>query len=319
MKLTHRNRPWHKRHPAGIQRASRWFHFVSQKLRSIPSVLTLSVLAMLLLGSLLMRPSQAAIAQITPPNPQLGDTISVLIQGAPEGGTQPQVKVGPKTYSAFPRGNNRYQALVPTTPLSKPGPLTLEISNGTATQNTKLFLKNRWFPTQSIWLPPGKDGNLSDAEFDRVDAFKQIVSPQRYWQGPMLRPNSGAVTSIYGVRRYYNGVFASDYFHRGVDYGGGQGSAILAPAGGKVALICRESEGFQVHGNCVGLDHGQGVESIFIHMSQIYVKQGDVVQAGQKLGTVGSTGSATGPHLHWGLFVFGDAVDPVPWREKGFG
>ncbi|HEY9607367.1 MAG TPA: M23 family metallopeptidase, partial [Allocoleopsis sp.] len=61
-----------------------------------------------------------------------------------------------------------------------------------------------------------------------------------------------------------------------------------------------------------------GVTSIMMHLSRIDVREGQLVQAGQKIGAVGSTGAATGPHLHWGLYVHGLSVDPEPWREQGF-
>ena len=92
----------------------------------------------------------------------------------------------------------------------------------------------------------------------------------------------------------------------------------MAPAAGRVRLIGREAEGFKIHGNCVGIDHGQGVSNIFLHLSKIDVKEGDFVKAGQRIGGLGGTGAATGPHLHWGLYVHGLSVDPVPWRNNGF-
>ena len=111
--------------------------------------------------------------------------------------------------------------------------------------------------------------------------------------------------------------FANDYYHRGVDYATGTGTPVIAPAAGRISLVGNESEGFRVHGNTVGIDHGQGVLSIFLHLSRIDVQEGDIVQAGQTVGAVGSTGSSTGPHLHWGLYVHGQAIDPVPWRYEG--
>ena len=148
-------------------------------------------------------------------------------------------------------------------------------------------------------------------------AFKEIVSPERFWRGEFLRPSQGRVSSIYGVRRYYNGVFAQNYYHRGVDYAAGLGTPIVAPAAGRIALVGREVDGFAIHGNTVGVDHGQGVTSIFLHMNAISVTEGQLVSAGQPLGTIGTTGASTGPHLHWGLYVHGVAVDPVPWRHGG--
>jgi murein DD-endopeptidase MepM/ murein hydrolase activator NlpD len=252
--------------------------------------------------------------QVSPTSPRLGDTITILTQTE----NPPNIVSGGKAYPAFSLGNNRFRTLIPTTPLNQPGQVKIDLQAGADRQTLSLNLLNRSFPTQSIWLPPGQDGNVSDWEYDRVDAFKQTVTPQKFWNGPFLRPNDGEVTTGYGVRRYYNGEFAADYFHRGVDYAGDPGSAVVAPAAGRVVLIGRESEGFKVHGNCVGLDHGQGVTSIYLHLRQIKVQPGDFVQAGQPIGTLGSTGSATGPHLHWGLYVHGQSIDPVPWRETGF-
>ena len=256
-------------------------------------------------------PSRALQAQITPRSPALGDTISVITQSQ----SAPTISFNGKNYHSFDLGNNRYRTLLPTTPLDRPGRRSIQIAAGADTQTIPLTLRNRSFPTQSIWLPPGKEDG-SDAEFDRIDAFKAIVSPEKLWTGKFARPNNGGISAGYGIRRYYNGVFAKDYYHRGIDYAGGYGSAIVAPAAGRVVLIGRESQGFKVHGNCVGLDHGQGVETIYIHMSRIDVKEGDFVRPGQRIGAIGATGAATGPHLHWGLFVQGLAVDPTPWRTN---
>ncbi|MEG4849969.1 M23 family metallopeptidase [Microcoleus sp. B5-D4] len=262
-------------------------------------------------------PVQALQVVVTPTNPQLGDTLSVMIQVDGNGGETPQVSLQQKNYPAFPIGNGRFRALLPTTPLEKPGARQIQVAGDGQVQNLSLQVRDRNFPTQSIWLPPGKDSEGTDAEFDRVDAFKALVTPEKFWDGKLLRPNSGEITTIYGVRRYYNGVFAQDYYHRGVDYAGAYGSPVVAPAAGRVSLVGRESQGFKIHGNVVGIDHGQGVASILMHLARIDVKEGDVVKPGQVIGTLGSTGASTGPHLHWGLYVHGQAVDPVPWRLQG--
>ncbi|MEG4441863.1 M23 family metallopeptidase [Microcoleus sp. AT9_B5] len=262
-------------------------------------------------------PVQALQVVVTPANPQLGDTLSVMIQVDGNGGETPTVSLQQKNYPAFPIGNGRFRALLPTTPVEKSGARQIQVAGDGQVQNLSVQVRDRNFPTQSIWLPPGKDEEGTDAEFDRVDAFKALVTPEKFWDGKLLRPNSGEITTIYGVRRYYNGVFAQDYYHRGVDYAGASGSPVVAPAAGRVSLVGRESQGFKIHGNVVGIDHGQGVASILMHLSRIDVKEGDVVKAGQVIGTVGSTGASTGPHLHWGLYVHGQSVDPVPWRLQG--
>lgn len=266
----------------------------------------------------LATPAKALQIQVSPTNPQLGDTLSVTVEYDTPNRTPPTVSLGKQSYATFPVGDNRFRALLPTTPLDKPGTLKLQATGNQESASLALALRGRKFPTQSIWLPPGKDQDLSDFEFDRVDAFKKLVTPQKFWQGSFLKPNQGEITTIYGVRRYYNGKFANDYYHRGVDYAGAYGSPVVAAAAGRVALVGQESKGFLIHGNCVGIDHGQGVETIYLHLSRITVKEGDIVKAGQVIGAIGATGAATGPHLHWGLYVNGQSVDPVPWRKRGF-
>lgn len=265
-------------------------------------------------------PSRAYEVQIDPSSPQLGDTISVLLRPDQATSTQPPtLTVGDRIYPSFAisgdSAGRRFRALIPTSPLEKAGQLAIQVNGEEETRNVAVRLRDRNFRTQSIWLPPGDDDLGTDFEFDRVDAFKKLVTPERLWSGPLVRPSSGEVTTEYGVQRYYNGKFADDYYHRGVDYAAATGSAVVAPAAGYVRLVGREAEGFEVHGNTVGLDHGQGVLSIMIHLSRIGVKEGEFVKAGQVIGGVGSTGASTGPHLHWGLYVHGVSVDPVPWRS----
>jgi murein DD-endopeptidase MepM/ murein hydrolase activator NlpD len=265
--------------------------------------------------SVLTSRAQALQVQVYPTEPQLGDTISVILQS--DTGIAPTVLFQQESYPAFPMGGNRYRALLPTTPLDPPGRLDIQVNDGSETRNLALGLRDRDFPTQRITVRGGGSGG-TDFEFDRVAAFKALVTPEKFWNGAFVRPNAGEITSGYGVRRYYNGVFANDYYHKGVDYGGGTGSAVVAPAAGRVVLVGREADGFVLHGNTIGVDHGQGVSSIFLHLSRINVAEGDFVEAGQTIGAVGATGSATGPHLHWGLYVHGKSIDPVPWRYDGF-
>lgn len=281
--------------------------------KRLPISLLLGAMTLLVVLAL---PAQALQVQVQPTNPQLGDTLSVIIQTASN--TAPTVSLRQKTYPSFALSPNRYRALLPTTPLDPPGPLDIQVTSDGQTQTLSLQLRNRSFPTQSIWLSEGASSLGTDYEFDRVDAFKALVTPEKFWNGPFQRPSQGEVTTVYGVRRYYNGEFAQDYFHRGVDYAAGVGSPVVAPAAGRVALVGREADGFELHGNTIGIDHGQGVVSIFIHLSRIDVAEGDFVQPGQRIGGVGNTGASTGPHLHWGLYVNGQSVDPVPWRNVGF-
>jgi len=250
--------------------------------------------------------------EISPTTPELGDTVSVIVT-TDDPNSQPTVTVGQQNYPVFAEGD-KYRALLPTSPLDKPGKMTVVIKGDERTSNIGVWVKNRTFPTQRIRLSGRGAGKATQLELDKVAEFKKLVTPEKYWNGSFLRPNAARVSTIFGVRRYYNGVFAKNYYHRGVDYAGNYGSPIIAPAAGKVRLIGREAAGFYVHGNIIGIDHGQGVLSVFMHLQDINVQEGDFVNPGQRIGTVGSTGASTGPHLHWGLYVNGVAVDPAPWR-----
>ncbi|MDD1429293.1 M23 family metallopeptidase [Dolichospermum sp. ST_sed3] len=263
-------------------------------------------------------PARALEVQVLPKNPQLGDTISVVIEAnAQEKTSNPTVTVGEITYPAFEIAPRQYRSFVPTTPLEKAGVRTIKISEDGQEQNISVKVRDRKFPVQRITLPPGKAGvDATEYELKRVKELKALQTPEKYWSSAFLAPNAGRTSTKYGVRRYYNGEFAKDYYHRGQDYAGGEGSRVIAPAAGRVALVGTVSQGFRVHGNVVGIDHGQGVVSIFMHLSRINVKEGDFVQAGQKIGAVGSTGASTGPHLHWGLYVNGQSVDPLPWKAQ---
>ena len=257
-------------------------------------------------------PVKALQVEVLPETPQLGDTISVVVT-TEDPNIAPSVTVDQKDYPLF-ESDGKYRALIPTSPLDPPGKMTLTVRGDDRTSNIGVWLKNRVFPIQRIWLSGKASRPATQLELDRVSAFKKIVTPQKFWQGAFQRPNASRVSTGFGVRRYYNNVFAQDYYHKGVDYAGGYGSVIVAPAAGRVRLVGREDEGFHVHGNVVGIDHGQGVLSIFMHLQDIDVAEGAMIEAGQRIGTIGSTGASTGPHLHWGLYVNEVAVDPVPWR-----
>ncbi|KAI9134115.1 M23 family metallopeptidase [Acaryochloris sp. CCMEE 5410] len=281
----------------------------------------LSVLLFATVGSTLSAAlsAQALDVTVTPKKPRLGDTLAITVK--PDPGEQltqaPVVKVAGKKLPVYPVAANRWRAFLPTIPLEKHGRRSLIVTGNQQARNMVLWIGKKWFRTQSIWLPPGK-GSGTDFEFDRVDAFKAIVSPKKLWSGKFLRPNNGPLTAGYGIKRIYNGDYSDPDYHRGLDYAGWGGSPVKASAAGQVRLVGRESQGFRIHGNVVGIDHGQGVNTVYLHLRDIKVREGQRVQAGQIIGTVGSTGASTGPHLHFGLNVNGQAVDPTPWLKWGF-
>ncbi len=288
-----------------------WSH-----LRNWRSIVLGTIALTIVLASAVRVPGWALSSQFIPAKPRLGETIVVNVTPSPGKPTPPTVKVGSKNYPVFGVGATGFRAMIPTTPLEKPGDREVTLADGTGTTTLKVTVIDRKFPIQRINFAPGKAGiEATELELKQVAAFKATVSPDKLWDGKFIAPNQGRTSSPYGVRRYYNGEFAKDYYHRGLDYAGGYGSAVVAPAGGKVVLVGYENKGFRVHGNVVGVDHGQGVVSIFMHMSKIDVQPGQTIEPGDPIGAIGTSGASTGPHLHWGLYVNAVSVDPVQWRS----
>ena len=141
-----------------------------------------------------------------------------------------------------------------------------------------------------------------------MHAFLTSVSATRKWQEPLLAPVPGCMNSPFGASRLHNGKPTGDY-HGGVDQRGAAGAPIHAVAAGTVRI----ARMFTLRGGTVGIDHGQGLATIYMHMSKVAAKEGQSVRAGDVIGYVGSTGRATGPHLHWSLYANGHPVSPNQW------
>ena len=127
------------------------------------------------------------------------------------------------------------------------------------------------------------------------------------WTQGFVWPVTGRISGRFGSQRIYQGVPGS--YHSGLDIAPGAGVAYVAPADGVVVLAA--SKPFSLEGHLLIIDHGMGLNSAFLHSSQLAVKEGDRVRQGQLLGYVGATGRATGPHLHWSLKWEDARLDPL--------
>lgn len=173
----------------------------------------------------------------------------------------------------------------------------------------KIAVMNAHFKTQNVNVSKSTQGlQPYPGEMEAIQALKERVSPIRYWDNAFISPTPDCQNSPFGVLRLHNGVPTGDY-HKGVDLRSPMGRPIKAINGGVVQI----AQMFRLHGGTVGIDHGQGVGSIYIHMSRLNAKPGEQVKKGDVIGYVGSTGFATGPHLHWGMYVSGLPVNPNQW------
>ena len=215
-----------------------------------------------------------------------------------------------------------WQALVPIPATFNPGPATLgiEIRGGRGRQRiaVPVEIAAREYGARQVALTESKLALLLQPSAVRDGRQVQLalreVSPERYWGGGLSPPVSAPPTDSYGARVSYSGVSPLEAsmdaihgeYHRGLDYDVPVGTVVEAPAAGTVLL----AGPLALSGETVALDHGQGVISVFFHLSRIDVRPGDSVEARAPLGLSGESGLAASPHLHWAVYVHGVAVDP---------
>ena len=225
----------------------------------------------------------------------------------------------------FP-SNNEQVALQGVDALLDPGvyPLSVEamLADGTKQSFEQMILVTSGnYLSEDIILNDAStiDPAVTEPEMKNIVAITAPANPTRFWDGifsaPAVYPD--CFTSRYGTRRVYK-VINSDTqipgFHSGLDFCGGEGLQIFAPAAGKVVFAAP----LTVRGNATIIDHGWGVYSGFWHQSQQFVNVGDMVEPGQVIGLVGGTGRVTGPHLHWEVWVNGIQVNPLNWLNQAY-
>jgi murein DD-endopeptidase MepM/ murein hydrolase activator NlpD len=131
------------------------------------------------------------------------------------------------------------------------------------------------------------------------------VTPERDWSGQFTEPAKAEISDVFGSQRVFNGKTSSP--HLGLDFRVPSGTPVAAMNDGTVLL----ARPLYFEGNFVVLDHGQGLLTMYMHLSEFKVKEGDQVKRGQTIGLSGGTGRATGPHLHVGVRWQGIALDPA--------
>jgi murein DD-endopeptidase MepM/ murein hydrolase activator NlpD len=208
--------------------------------------------------------------------------------------------------------NDHWQALLGIPLMEKLGKKSITVK-GFSNHIFEFEIKKHTYEEQHITLKGKKKKyvNPTDAHMQRIKKERLILSKPRMTfstqtlaDGAFTRPVDGPTTGAFGLKRFYNGQARRP--HAGLDYAGNTGTAIKAPANGKVLLTGR----YFFNGNAIFLDHGQGLVSVYIHLDKHLVKQGQSVKQGEIIGMVGQTGRATGPHLHWGIYLNRTAVNP---------
>jgi murein DD-endopeptidase MepM/ murein hydrolase activator NlpD len=251
-------------------------------------------------------PLRAQQCSVSPAQVKLGDTLRIT---CPAEFTM--AKLNDRTAKLYVQPDGQRFGLLPISVKDAPGAFLLVVSRDDLRppQNLRVVVRKTFFPSQNVTLAPEIEGLRSTPdEMALLATFRDTISETRSWADPLTPPASGCMTSPFGVRRLHNGKPTGEY-HGGVDQRTPEGEPIRAVAAGVVSF----AKQFNVLGNAVGIDHGQGLESMYLHMSRLVVEPNATVQRGDILGYAGSTGRSTGPHLHWVLYVNRINVNPAQW------
>ncbi len=199
--------------------------------------------------------------------------------------------------------------------LTETGTKTLKIITD-SNHDYPITVTKREVPVESFTLPETKtelfESTKIDTTWDLINGAKANPVPEQLWKGSFIVPTDGTITLGFGDKLYINGNFSGSHF--GLDYANIEGTPIYASNDGIVTL----AEETMSYGNTVVIDHGQNVFTMYLHCSELKVQKGDHVNKGDLIALMGSTGIATGSHLHFTVFVGDVIVDNYEWYEGKF-
>ena len=233
--------------------------------------------------------------------------VAVVDLGA--GTTAPSARYQGKPLLVINEDGQRWIAIVGLPLSSKPGSQQIQVNGG---QTLSFQVASKHYVEQRITIKNQQQVNPNAANLKRIQrelaeqtrAYRQF-SPRQPSNLLFDKPVNGPLSSPFGLRRFFNGEERNP--HSGLDFAANHGTPIKAPAAGTVIL----TGDYFFNGKTVFVDHGQGLISMFCHLSEIGVKVGDELPRGGVLGKVGATGRATGPHLHWNVSLNDARIDPA--------
>ncbi len=197
-----------------------------------------------------------------------------------------------------------------------PGPQSLVYQQNGRTLRHHFEVFDKTYSEQHITLenkamvnPPAETLARIRNESTRQRRLYESFSPPVDLRGGFEQPLTGVITSLFGHRRFFNGQARNP--HSGLDIAADSGTTIHAAGNGSITL----SDDLYFNGKTLFIDHGQGLVTMYCHMSELLVKSGETVNKGQAIGLVGATGRATGPHLHWSVSLNGTRVDPALFMQ----
>ena len=249
-----------------------------------------------------------------PESPRQADLAAIVVSAAPGAREVSGTLVG-RALAFFPYPGG-HAALAGVDLEARPGrvPWTVTVvdaAGGTRVARGTVTVRARSFPVQRLTLPKGQvdldpeTERRAEREAARLAALFAAASPERLWRGRFARPlPGGGSATAFGSRRIINGQPRMP--HGGSDYAAERGTPVHAANRGRVALV----DEFFFPGRFVALDHGLGLYTLYMHLERVDVAEGALVERGATIGAVGSSGRATGPHLHFGVQMGRARIDP---------
>ena len=181
-----------------------------------------------------------------------------------------------------------------------------------STETRRIAVLPRVFDVQSITGVAQKYVEPPPEDLKRIAEERRVIAEARVraadasdFEAGFIWPVEGPISGVFGSQRIFNGQPRAP--HNGVDIAAGRGSTVVAASRGIVTLA---EKNLFFNGNVVIVDHGLSFSTVYVHLDEITVRKGQRVDIGEPIGKVGATGRVTGPHLHWGANVAGQAIDP---------
>ncbi len=217
---------------------------------------------------------------------------------------------------AVVQDKGRWYALLGIPLDTLPGELEIRVFQASTVKMINVPIRPKNYPEQRLSIRNARQVEPNADDLRRIEREQQVTAAikKRFSANPpettLRQPAPGPLSSRFGLRRVFNGQPRNP--HAGLDVAAASGTPVTAPAAGVVA----NTGEYFFNGNTVFVDHGQGLITAYMHLSRIDVRAGQAIQAGERLGAVGNTGRATGPHLHWALILNNTPVDPELFLEK---
>jgi len=248
-----------------------------------------------------------------------GKCIAIQVS-SPEGISRIEGQFLGQKFECFRMGDD-FKGIVGIPPEQKPGvyELSLIIDKGegeSSLVNNKVKVVKAKFPSVSFWLKPAKKklltADLIAQEWARIEKYLVVENLEQGWQGKFMLPAKGPASMAFGTIEYINKKLSGR--HRGYDIAVPMGTEVAAPNNGKVVF----AEKLKAFGGTMVLDHGQGIHTLYFHLSKFMAGIGQNVSKGDVIALSGNSGISSGPHLHWGISVHNLRVDPVQWTKYAF-